>query len=513
MKNTYNTYIIFLQGILICIFSSCSNIDTDKINHSFKAAINVEQKIDDFDKVKFESFENFNLGFFRGDLWIKLEIHNDESENKSYMFVSNDRFNRNYVFYKVDTIAHSIRLVNHIKDNSTRDYRTFNNPNPNLKIDLKPNEHATYLITSASDGRTKDATPNIISIENYFNHVNDNTVWNLVFYGLIVCLLIINIYQWIIYKQTIYFYYILYIVSTILVYLGIEGYLYSLRLGQLILDHFIFVSVKLWALSLILYTSKFLEIQIVAPRYYRFIKIVLFVVLGGTIIYQFVFYHTSIQDLHYFENVLTPLWLLLIIGMVVLSARAKRKELVYYLIPLSCFILFTIIGVINVHFQLLPGNSFSYVKIGALFELIGFTYFMTLVIKKRLYKTTYLEKELLEYRNKLKEKEKVLASNTSFTSIFKLIENSLSSESDWNDFKDKFQSLDPNFINSLLVKHPNLSKSEIRLLTLIRIGYSQKEIASILNIAPDSVKKARSRVRKKLNLEASKGLNSYLKRF
>ncbi len=495
------------------IFFSCSKEKPIDANYSFKAAINVKQQINDFDKAKFEPFDHLNLGFFRGDLWIKLEIQNNKSENKSYMFISNDRFNRNYVFYKVDSLGDSLTLVNHIKDNLTRDHRTFNNPNPNLKIDLKPNENATYLIVSASDGRTKDATPRVTSIENYFNYINDSTLFSLILYGLIVCLLLINIYQWIIYKQNIYFYYTLYVASTILVYLGIEGYLFTLRIDQLLIDHFIFIMVKLWALSLIIFTTKFLNISELSPTYYRFIKIVLGTVLGGTFLYQLIFFRSSIQYLHYFENVLTPLWLLLIIGMVILSARAKRKEFIYYLIPLASFVLLTVIGVINVHFQLLPGNSFTYVKIGALVELIGFTYFMTLIIKKRLLKTEHLEQELLEYRTKLKEKEKILASNTSFTSIFKLIENSLSSESDWNEFKERFQSLDPNFINSLLIKHPNLSKSEIRLLTLIRIGYSQKEIAGILNIAPNSVKKARNRVRKSLNLDEMVDLNSYLQRY
>ncbi|WP_147678240.1 7TM diverse intracellular signaling domain-containing protein [Algibacter pacificus] len=512
MKNTNNTYPIFILGIIICLFSSCSNIETDKIKHSFKYAINVEQSINEFGNVKYETFNNLNLGFFRGNLWIKLEIKNEESENKSYMFVSNDRFNRNYVFYKFDTIDNSLKLVHQIKDTLKTDYRTFNNPNPNLKIDLAPNEKATFLITSASDGRTKDATPKIMALESYFNFVNETTYWNIVFYGIIFCLLLINLYQWNIYKQKIYFYYIFYIISTVLVYLGIEGYLYNLKINQIIIDHFIFVSVKLWALSLIIYTSKFLEIQIINPKYYKFIKIVLFVVLGGTLLYQFSFYNSSIQYLHYFENVLSSLWLLLIIGMILFSVKTRQLELKYYLIPLACFILFTIIGLIDVHLQITSINSFTFVKIGAIIELSGFTYFMTVLIKKKLKKTERLENELLENRKKLQtaseeleEKDKILSTKTNIEktdliSIFKLLENSLSTENEWNEFKVKFNELKPEFHKKLLAHQPNLTKSEIRLLTLIKIGYSQKEIANILSIAPDSVKKARSRVRKKMNL-------------
>ena len=51
------------------------------------------------------------------------------------------------------------------------------------------------------------------------------------------------------------------------------------------------------------------------------------------------------------------------------------------------------------------------------------------------------------------------------------------------------------------------------MLLFIRIGYTQKEIASILHIAPDSVKKARARLRKKLALEEKDNLFSYINQF
>lgn len=516
MKNTKDAhFFLFLYCLVICLFSSCSKSDTNKVNHSFKAAVNVAQNINEFDKVKFKPFDDLNLGFFRGNLWIKLEIQNEKDENKSYMFVSNDRFNRNYVFYKLDTVSNSLKLVRQIEDVSKRDYRTFNNPNPNLKIDLAPNEQATFLITTNSDGRTKDATPKIISLVNYLDYVSESTIWNIIFYGIILCLLIINAYQWTIYRQKIYLYYILYTTSTLLVYLGIEGYLYSLSIKQIIIDHFIFVSIKLWALSLVLYTSKFLEIQKIAPKYYTFIKIVLFVVLGGILLYQFIFYSSSIQYLHHFENVLSVLWLLMIVGMVIFSAKPRRLELKYYLIPLACFILFTVIGVINVHLQILPGNSFTYVKIGAVVEFSGFTYFMTVLIKKKLNQTKQLENQLKTVAIKLDEKEKILATNTKIektdlVGIFKLLENSLTTEDEWNEFKLKFRELNPEFHKNLFALQPHLTKSEIRLLTLIKVGYSQKEIAKILSIEPDSVRKARSRVRKKLNLIEGTDLNKMI---
>jgi DNA-binding CsgD family transcriptional regulator len=149
---------------------------------------------------------------------------------------------------------------------------------------------------------------------------------------------------------------------------------------------------------------------------------------------------------------------------------------------------------------------------GTILEFIGFTYFMTLLIKTKIQQSDNLQlelqkrsKELIESSKKLEELNQLLKAKTSIErtdllNIFSLLESSLSREGDWKIFKQKFEELNPAFLKHLMDKQSDLSKSEIRLLTLIRIGYSQKEIASMLNIAPDSVKKARNRVRKKMNL-------------
>ena len=505
MKHNRSLYILFtIIGSIF--FSSCSSEEPVDVDYSFKAAINVDQNIHDFDKVKFEPFNDLNLGFFRGNLWIKLSIDNTKNESVSCMFLSNDRFNRNYKFYKLDTLNNSLKLAGFVSDTLIEDYRTFSNPNPNLKIDLAPHEHATYVITSTSDGRTKDANPKLISMKSYYNFISENNVWSIVFYATIIFLLMINAYLWNIYRQNLYIYYIFYLVSTLFVYLGIEGYFLSLNISQLNIDHLIFVFVKLWAVSLIMYTSKFLEIEVVAPKYYIFIKVVLISVIGGALLYQFIFFRSSIQYLHYFENLLTILWLLLIVGIILFSIKNRWLELKYYLIPFAFFILFTVLGIVNVHLQILAFNSFTFVKIGAICEFIGFTYFITALTKRKLRQSETLE-------NTLKEKEELLAKKietTDLVSIFNLIENSLSTEAEWNEFKSKLNRLSPSFLNQLLERHSNLSKSEIRLLTLIRIGYTQKEIATILHIAPDSVKKARSRARRKLNLPDSINLYDYL---
>lgn len=48
--------------------------------------------------------------------------------------------------------------------------------------------------------------------------------------------------------------------------------------------------------------------------------------------------------------------------------------------------------------------------------------------------------------------------------------------------------------------YPEVSNNDLRLMSLLKLNLSSKEIANILNISVEGVKKARYRLRKKLNL-------------
>lgn len=67
------------------------------------------------------------------------------------------------------------------------------------------------------------------------------------------------------------------------------------------------------------------------------------------------------------------------------------------------------------------------------------------------------------------------------------------------------------FIDKLSKLHPDLSKNEQRLASLLRIGLSTKEIASVIDSTPKTVNMARYRLRKHLNLETDESLTEYMK--
>jgi DNA-binding CsgD family transcriptional regulator len=83
-------------------------------------------------------------------------------------------------------------------------------------------------------------------------------------------------------------------------------------------------------------------------------------------------------------------------------------------------------------------------------------------------------------------------------------------DNSWNDFDLYFESINKNFYTRLKQSYPDISTNDLKICALIKLNLSIKEMASILNISPDSVKTARYRLRKKLQLSTEDNLTSFI---
>jgi len=86
----------------------------------------------------------------------------------------------------------------------------------------------------------------------------------------------------------------------------------------------------------------------------------------------------------------------------------------------------------------------------------------------------------------------------------------LLTDDDWLEFKKLFERLNPNFFSRLLQAAPDLTNAEIRLVTLIKLNLSNLEMARVLGISPDSVRKTGLRLRKKWNIEQQEDLVKFV---
>jgi len=103
-----------------------------------------------------------------------------------------------------------------------------------------------------------------------------------------------------------------------------------------------------------------------------------------------------------------------------------------------------------------------------------------------------------------------LNSSRELTQLKRKLKKSIHSDKDWELFKHYFEEINKDFFKKLHEKNAKLTPSELKLSALIKLRFSIKETASLLNITPDSVKTARHLLRKKLGLKTSENIYDYL---
>lgn len=121
--------------------------------------------------------------------------------------------------------------------------------------------------------------------------------------------------------------------------------------------------------------------------------------------------------------------------------------------------------------------------------------------------------QMMQKNDLLKELEEKLGQDTDNqpnTEMRKIISRGWNHDSDWNDFNTVFEGINHNFYARLKAAYPEISPNDLRLCALIKLNMSIKEMAGILNISPDSVKTARYRLRKKLQLNTEDNLTDFI---
>jgi DNA-binding CsgD family transcriptional regulator len=133
------------------------------------------------------------------------------------------------------------------------------------------------------------------------------------------------------------------------------------------------------------------------------------------------------------------------------------------------------------------------------------TYVNNLQEKNKMIEDFQYEIEWL--KNILSDPQKIQTTET----LIKLQQSKIITEAGWLQFKDLFNQAHKGFFIRLNKKYPDLTQAEIRLLTLTKLNISTREMGNILGIAPESIRKARYRLLKKIRMPESTNLDEIVK--
>ena len=94
--------------------------------------------------------------------------------------------------------------------------------------------------------------------------------------------------------------------------------------------------------------------------------------------------------------------------------------------------------------------------------------------------------------------------------ISRMIQRDSVDDNEWDQFANEFSSVHQEFLDRLRERFGSFSKGEMRLIYLLRMNMTSKEIANILHISSEGIRKARYRLRKKMDLDPSEDLQGLI---
>jgi len=116
-----------------------------------------------------------------------------------------------------------------------------------------------------------------------------------------------------------------------------------------------------------------------------------------------------------------------------------------------------------------------------------------------------IEQELVQLKSTVDD-----SINKAIRKLTRMINIDSSDDEEWERFSQEFSSIHSGFQEKMKEKYGSFSNTEWRLIALLKMNLSSKDIANILRISPDGVKKARYRLRKKLDLPSEVDIQDFL---
>lgn len=89
-------------------------------------------------------------------------------------------------------------------------------------------------------------------------------------------------------------------------------------------------------------------------------------------------------------------------------------------------------------------------------------------------------------------------SNTDHLKLDDLLQSHLMTEENWRNFKNEFQREHFDFYANLIGNFPEITDSNLRIILLQKLGFTNSEISGLLGITVEAVKKSKQRLKRKL---------------
>ncbi len=349
--------------------------------------------------------KHLSLGYLTKDIWLKTTIINP----------TNDTLH-NYILELENGLLEDVRLFQFQNTKLIQTHysgtflalnqRSFSHHLPSFKFNLPPGESVLLIYIGGINAKLIDVE---LFNQSFFNNqIRTKDLFFGLYLGVLIALLLYNLFLYFSIKESTYLHYILYIFNFLILNLVLDGYINLIFPNTPLFNTVIAVSSSGFAIGFsLLFTMRFLNVKSHFPKLYKWMKILCWGALGGVLLGISNFWF---KDIPPYITLLIILAGLSIYVIAVLSYIKKVRSSGYFLVAWSFFLLGTfIISLVN--FNAIPSNFFTNnaLRITSVMEVVLLSFALADKIKwERKDKLLALQKLKDEEMNsKILESEKI----------------------------------------------------------------------------------------------------------
>ena len=111
-----------------------------------------------------------------------------------------------------------------------------------------------------------------------------------------------------------------------------------------------------------------------------------------------------------------------------------------------------------------------------------------------------------EFKSRIENMHQQNISKADIEGLELLVKEHIMTDESWDKFKALFRKVHNEFFNILQKRYPDLTPTDTRILSLVKLKLSNYEMANMLGITLEGIKKSKQRLRKKMNIEREDSL-------
>lgn len=333
------------------------------VDSSHSKTLNEVIQIDKFERL---NTEVPNMGVSDVAVWVRLVVRNDSRYNNLILQVENPLLDKVTFYHSMDDGSYYVKEISKDEPFDKRGYSS-----QNYRLEINTPIGKTALVYLRVESKTQLLIPVNIGDPATIADANLNRdMLSGIYFGIMIVMLLYNLFVYLSTKDKSYLYYILYIISVALVQLNITGlgfkYLWP---DQYAFEKFsVYIFPSLTAFASIGFIREFLQTKRFVPRLDKGFWVIV-------LLYFITLLNAVFGDKYLSYNLLNVNALILSLYMISIAAfihlRHKYRPALFFLVAWTVFLMSIIVFVVK-DFGLLPYNLFtvSIIQIGSAFVVV-----------------------------------------------------------------------------------------------------------------------------------------------